>query len=163
MHGELSGTLPIEREQTLVAVSPPLQIDGECTFHCIHGGGGKVSPQPQCCSWPAHEKATLPLSCCPCWGCRHCNCCCHLRCRCQLHCHCCLCRPSPLPSAIAVAVSVNHHRRCLCCIAISHRHCHRPCRWSLPSPSLPAKAVAISVCQHCCHCRWPFQSVVALA
>ncbi len=55
-------TSPFEREQTLFAKSPPCRSAGECTLLCIHGGGGKILPLPQCCTLPAHEVATLPLS-----------------------------------------------------------------------------------------------------
>ncbi len=124
------------------------------TAHCRH-----MKRQPFLCNG------------CPCRGRRHCNCRHHLRCHRQLRpccrrCHRRRCRcpsPLPLPSAIAIVVAINHRRRHLCHVAISNCCRRRPRRQPLLSPSPLAIAVAISVGHHCCHCRWPFPSVVALA
>jgi hypothetical protein len=169
IHGELLGTLPLEREQTPFAASPPWCSAGECTLLCVHGGGGKVSPLPQRCTLPAHEEATLfvivPLT---------------VAVAIVItvavfiavaiavansvavavavaiavaiaisvvipHCRHHLCRPLPLrlPSTITAAISVSH---CLC-------HC--PCCWPLLSPSPLAITVAISVGHQHRRCRQP--------
>jgi hypothetical protein len=101
----------------------------------------------------------------PCRGRLHFHCRCHLRL--QLHCRrrCRHCHhrncPSPLPLLWAIAeVAVNHPRCSLCRLAISHRCCHRPCRQTLPSPSLLAIAVAIAVGHHCRHAVGHFQELL---
>jgi hypothetical protein len=146
-------------------VSPPCRSAGECTFLCVHGGGGKVLP----CHSAAHCRHMKRQPCLCHWhprrGCCHCNCRCHFHRHHQLshycHCHC----PLPLPLAIAVAVAVNHRRHRHCCVAVSHCRCRCccPCRQLLLSPSLSANAVAIFVGHHCHLCRRPFLRVVALA
>ncbi len=95
---------------------------------------------------------------------------CHRRCHLRLRlCHSHHCRhhrrrnrslPSLLPWAIA-AVAVNHCRRHLCRVAVSHCCCHRPCHWTLPSPSLLAIAVAIAIGHHHCHAVGHFQELVS--
>ncbi len=140
-----------------VSLSPPWRSDGECTFLCVHGGGGKVLPLPQRCTLLWHMKRQ-PFLCNgrPCQGHCHCNHRCHLCLHCQLRRHCqCRCPlPSPLPSAIAIAVAIDHCRRHLCCVPVSHRCCCRPCRQPM---------LSLSVGHHRCHRRQPFLRVVALA
>jgi hypothetical protein len=147
----------------------PYDAAGECTFLCVHGGGGKVSPLPQCCTLPAHEEATLPLSLLPSpW-----------RFPLQPSLTSLLPMPtslpsplpSPSPSLLPIAVS---HCRCGCRRPLplpSLSRCCQPRRccctfhWPLPSPSSSAIAVIISAGHHrcrCCCCR-PFLRVVALA
>jgi hypothetical protein len=167
IHGELSGTLPLKREQTLLAVSPPWRSAGKCIFLCIHGGGGKVLPPPQCVHCQHMKRQPSLCHCHCCRGCCYCNCRrCH-RCRCHLRRHCCQhCRsllPLPLPSAIAFAVAVAHHPRCLFCVAVSHRHHRCPCRQPLLSPSPLAITVAISIGYHGCRHRRLLPRVVVLA
>ncbi len=109
-----------------------------------------MSPLPQHCTLPAHDKATLPLS---------------LLLlpwlsplRSPLPSPLPLLTPLllpsvahrilPLPSANAVPVAVDHCRRRLCCFAISHCCCRCPHRQPLSSLLLSAIAVAISVSHH---------------
>jgi hypothetical protein len=95
-----------------------------------------------------HCRHHLQLQLCCC-----CRCCCRHRCRRN--------RPSPLPLPWAVAaVAVNHCRHHLCCIAVSHRCSCRPCRQTLPSPSLSAITFAISVGHLCCYAVGHFRELL---
>ena len=124
---------------------------GECTLLCVHGGGGKVSPLPQCCTLPAHEEATLPLSLSPSpWP---------LPLQSPLPSPSSLPTPSPslLPLPIAVAIG---HCRCGCRQPLpppSLLHCCQPSPspLPLPLPSPSAIAVSVTVGHHSCHLHWP--------
>ncbi len=59
IHGKLSGTLPLEREKTLLAVSPSRCSAGECTFLSVHGDGGKVPPLQNGSTSLPHKETTL--------------------------------------------------------------------------------------------------------
>jgi hypothetical protein len=131
-----------------------------CTFVCIHGGGGKVSPLQKHCTL---QRQPFLCNGCPCCGRHHCHC--HRRLRCRRRCR----HNRPLPIPVAVAIS---HCRCGCrrpSLLPSLSHCHQPLL--LPSPLLSAIAVSIPVGHCSCHCRrpsplpcrWPFLRVVALA
>jgi hypothetical protein len=126
----------------------------EARCHPCHGAAHCQHIKRQPCLCHCH----------PCHGRCHCNFRSHLPhcCRLRHHrrCHC----PLLSPSAITVAVAINHCRRCLCCVAVSHRphRRHHPCHRPLPSPSLSAITVSISVGHHRHHPRWPFPRVVAL-
>jgi hypothetical protein len=159
IHGELSGTLPLEREQKLFAASPTCCCTGKCTLLCVHGGGGKVSPLPQHCTLLVHEEATLPLSLLP------------LLWPLPLQ----LPSPSPLPSllpsllplllpsSIAIAVAVAHCR-CGCCQPLPLPSLLRCC---LPLPLLSplqlAIAVSVTVSHRSCRLCWPSPSSSQLA
>ncbi len=151
IHVELSGTFPLEREQTLLAASPPWHSAGECTSLCVHGGGGKVLPLLQHCTLPAHEEATLSLSLLPLpWP---------LPLQSPLPPPLLSLSPLPLlstlPLPIAIAVAVGH----FCC------SCHCPSlppsllRRCQPSPSLlplPSTiAVSVTIGNYSCHLNWP--------
>ncbi len=149
--------------------SPQCHPHDARTFVCVHGGGGKVSPVQKHCTLPPHEEAILPSWSPSPWPSplpspspsptptpSPCRCGCHHR-------HC---RNRPLPSSLpwAIAVvAVNHCHRHLCCVAVSHCCRRRPCRRTLPSPSLSAIAVAIACRPSLSPCRRPFPRVVALA
>jgi hypothetical protein len=130
-----------------------------------------VLPLPQCCTLPAHEKKTLPLSLPLFRGRCHCNCRhrhrCHRRLRCSSCRHCRSLSPLPLPlplaiaatlplpitatnyfaspSAIAVAITLAVSHCCLC-------HC---CQLQSPSPLAITivVAVAVAVAIAVAHCR----------
>ncbi len=108
-----------------------------------------MSPLPQCCTLPAHEEATLPLSSLPSpWPLPL-----------QLLLPSSLPLPSPtlLPSSSlsTIAITVGH---CRCgCRRPSPPPSLLPCRQPLPLPSPLLSAIAVSVTvSHCsCYLRWP--------
>ncbi len=156
IHGELSGSLPLEMEQTLFAVAPPWSSAGQCTLLCVQGGEAR--------RFPCHNAAH-------CW---------HMKRQPSLvpvimtvivavavaiaiaiaiaiavsiadaiavilgHPRCCCRQPLllPLPSAIAVAVS----------IAVGRPHCNL---WPLPSPLPSAIAIAVAIDHRRRHHRRP--------
>ncbi len=112
-----------------------------------------------------HMKRQPFLHGCPCHGHLLCHRRCHLQLRHHRRCHrrhrchrnCPL--SLPLPWAIG-AVAVNHRHCHLCRVAISHHRHHRPCRWTLPSTSSSAIAVAIAVGHHRCHAIGHFRELL---
>jgi hypothetical protein len=110
------------------------------------GGGGNVLPLPQCCTFPAHEEATLPLSLLPLpWL---------LSLQSPLPSLLPLLTPLPSPSLLPIAVAVGHCR-CSCCQSLlppSLLCCRRPS--PMPLPLMSAIAVLVTVGQRRCHpCR----------
>ncbi len=92
------------------------------------GGRGKTLPLPQCCTLPAHEKATLP---------------------CVSRCDNYVIIAIAVAIAIAIAITVSVAIAITIAVAVGHRrhrhhchhccHCHRRLRWPLSSP-LPLQA-----------------------
>ncbi len=174
IHGELSGTLPLEREQTLFAAYShdaalvnahsfvSMRVEARCcpchsAAHCRH-----MKRQPSLCH------------CCCRHGCCHCNPRRHLRCHCRLHCHShCHCGHrhfhsrhcpllSPLPIALTVPVTVCHYR-CGCCWPLptsSLSRCRQP--WPSPSPLPSVIAVSVTVGHRSCHLCRPSPSLSPL-
>ncbi len=112
-------------------------------------------PLPQCCTLPAHEKATLPLSFWPLpWP---------SPLQLPLPSPLPLPTPSPSPLLLPIAVAVGYCC-CSCCQPLlppSLLRCHQPLPSPLPLPSDIAVSVTIGQCS--CHLCRPSPSPLPLA
>ncbi len=106
-----------------------------------------MSPLPQCCTFPAHEEATLPSSLLPSlWP---------LPLQSPLPSLSPLLTPLPLPPPLPIAVAVGH-RCCGCHQPLPPPSLLRPRQPSpLPLPLPSAIAVSITIGDCSCHLRWP--------
>ncbi len=106
-----------------------------------------MSPLPQHCTLPAHEKATLPLSLSPSpWPSP-------LQSPLPFPSPLPTSSPLPLPSPIALTAGNCHWGRRQPLLPPSLLRCHQPLLLLLPL--LLAIAVSITVGQRSCHLRWP--------